>query len=98
MAKIVKMSAMIKPPTRQTVATDPQSPLDAVVSRAQARRAGILGWLNREHPEVFEEQLHIRSGTSERAYWHHGYMMALADVLRALGASDDDAERTAAAN
>jgi hypothetical protein len=51
------------------------------VHRVEERRAGIVAWLDTAHPEVFSEQLHVREGTSERAYWHHGYAMALADLL-----------------
>jgi hypothetical protein len=84
---------MIKPPPSSI---DPGTPpVVAVSTRIEARREGLLARLKKEHPEVFVEQLHLRGGTIERAYWHFGYVMALADVLRLLGAVDDgDAEQT----
>lgn len=48
------------------------------------REEGIREWLNEHHPECFAEQKHLDAGTAERAYWHHGYMMALSDTLFAL--------------
>lgn len=45
------------------------------------RYYGQREWLKDEHPETFKEQKHIEHGTSERAYWHHGYMMAIGDIF-----------------
>lgn len=39
----------------------------------------------------FEEQRHLDAGTRERAYWHHGYLMALRDVIARLGIGGRDA-------
>ena len=41
---------------------------------------GLTEWLKENHPEVATEQKHLDAGSSERAYWHHGYLMALKDV------------------
>ena len=49
------------------------------------RRDGIRAWLGSDHKKVFVEQAHVKEGTPERVYWHYGYMMALWDVLCALG-------------
>lgn len=38
--------------------------------------------------EASRDQKHLNEGTPERAYWHHGYAMALKDTLRMLRASD----------
>ena len=32
-------------------------------------------------------QAHLDAGTSEQAYWHYGYAVALQDVLALLGGS-----------
>ena len=70
---------------------DPKELLDKLIAQLKGRHDGLLKRLDKEHPEVFTEQRHVHKGTSERAYWHHGYMMALSDVLRALGAHDQEA-------
>jgi hypothetical protein len=31
-----------------------------------------------------QEQKHLDKGSSERAYWHHGYASALRDLLKSL--------------
>jgi hypothetical protein len=48
----------------------------------------VRTWLQKDHASVFAEQAHTRQGTPERAYWHHGYLMALTDLLSALGKLD----------
>lgn len=37
--------------------------------------------------DPFTEQRHLDPGTVECAYWHHGYLMALRDVLNLSPAS-----------
>lgn len=71
---------------------DPQELLKKLIAQSKERRDRLLEWLDKEHPEVFTEQRHLHKGTSERVYWHHGYMMALSDVLRAIGAPDEQGE------
>lgn len=51
------------------------------IQGAELRLNGIRTWLKENHPETFEEQKHTDKGTPERAYWHHGYMMGLRDLL-----------------
>jgi hypothetical protein len=41
-------------------------------------------WLVDTAPECFNEQKHIVKGTSERIYWHYGYLMALRDVHKRM--------------
>jgi len=48
---------------------------------ARGRHETYRRWLQEHHPEVFTEQRHTVYGTPERAYWHHGYMMAIRDLL-----------------
>ena len=50
----------------------------------QERLDGQRKWLHENCPECFTEQKHLDEGSSERAYWHHGYQAALADVLNWL--------------
>ena len=44
-------------------------------------------WLREQQKaaDPFTEQRHLDAGTRERAYWHHGYLMALRDVIARLG-------------
>lgn len=62
---------------------------DAVLQR----HANHFDWLKKNHPEVFVEQKHCEEGSSERAYWHHGYMMAIRDVMRILGVMPSELRR-----
>ena len=71
---------------KQTITPEPRSIIDAVRSRYEGQRE----WLKENHPETFEEQKHCDGGTPERAYWHHGYMMALGDILRKNPVFPDD--------
>jgi hypothetical protein len=58
-----------------------QNPEDSFRLRAD----GIKKWLREiDGCTCQEEQLHTTEGTSERIYWHYGYMVALCDVLRLL--------------
>ena len=57
---------------------------DSPIARMQMRIRKQREWLETHHPETFTEQKHTQEGTSERAYWHHGYMMALRDSLAML--------------
>ena len=46
------------------------------------RRAAILEkWLNKYGPTALTDQRHLDEGSTERVYWHYGYLMALRDVL-----------------
>lgn len=54
------------------------------------RRIEALEAHLREHGiDVFAEQRHLDPGTSERAYWHYGYLVALRDVLGLLPRGDE---------
>jgi hypothetical protein len=58
-----------------------------VRERLLQRKNEILEWLQRECPECSDEQKHLDEGTTERAYWHYGYAVALKDVLALLGSA-----------
>lgn len=51
----------------------------------QQRRDGIREWLDLEAPFAEVDQRHLDADTPERAYWHHGYQAALADIIDLLG-------------
>jgi hypothetical protein len=44
----------------------------------------LKDWLASHAPDTATEQRHLDAETSERAYWHHGYVSALQDVLKLL--------------
>jgi hypothetical protein len=54
------------------------------VALLQRRRDGIRRWLDEEAPYTDSDQRHLEANTPERAYWHHGYQAALADVIELL--------------
>ena len=54
-------------------------------SKIEMRLADTEAWLLENHPECGSDQRHLDEGTPERAYWHHGYMMACRDILKLLG-------------
>ena len=55
--------------------------LDDVI---ETRARDIATWLTQAAPFCDHEQKHLDEGTTERAYWHHGYLMALRDLQSAL--------------
>jgi hypothetical protein len=50
------------------------------------RRDDIREWLDLEAPFAEVDQKHLDADTPERAYWHHGYQAALADIIKMLEA------------
>ena len=58
------------------------------ISLLRRRRDNIREWLDIEAPFTEVDQKHLDADTPERAYWHHGYQAALADIIALL-----DAER-----
>ena len=55
-----------------------------MVDRLQERCDDISDWLMEHAPSCDHNQEHLNSGTTERAYWHYGYAVALRDVLALL--------------
>lgn len=49
----------------------------------------VKEWVTLNAPECRIEQKHLDEGTAERAYWHHGYLSALQDVLRFISSSEN---------
>jgi hypothetical protein len=54
------------------------------VALLQQRLDDIRQWLDDEAPYAECDQRHLDADTPERAYWHHGYQAALADVISLL--------------
>jgi hypothetical protein len=50
--------------------------------KIQDRCGELKEWILLKGPQCLTEQKHLREGTQERAYWAHGYLNALLDVLR----------------
>jgi len=52
--------------------------------RVEKRIKGLTEWLNREGRGAKKAQLHLEKNTTERIYWHYGYLVALRDMLRLI--------------
>lgn len=48
------------------------------------RAKGLSSWISETDKSCANEQLHLDSGSSERLYWHIGYLVALRDILNQL--------------
>jgi hypothetical protein len=61
------------------------------LQRLRDRERGIQKWIKENHPTIQSEQKHLDEGSTERAYWHYGYMVGVRDVLNFLtrGREDD---------
>jgi hypothetical protein len=61
------------------------------VERALHDRASELSkWLADNGCDFQEMQAHLDSASSERMYWHSGYLAALRDVLRLIDSQQTD--------
>lgn len=47
----------------------------------------LRDWIYHQAPQCLTEQKHLEESSQERAYWAHGYMNALLDVLRLFSRS-----------
>jgi len=70
--------------SESTTAAHPTTKDPALDEVIETRARDIASWLNRAAPFCDDEQKHLDEGTIERAYWHHGYLMALRDLQSAL--------------
>ncbi|KWT65857.1 MULTISPECIES: hypothetical protein [Hyphomicrobium] len=57
---------------------------DGNIALLAERRDRIREWLSEQPENADADQKHLDSGSSERAYWHHGYQAAIDDVLKLL--------------
>ena len=44
----------------------------------------LTKWLNENGPDCSRVQAHLDQGSTERLYWHYGYLIALRDVIECL--------------
>jgi hypothetical protein len=58
------------------------------IALLEQRRDDIRDWLSEEAPYAAFDQKHLDAQTPERAYWHHGYQSALADIIQLLNCAD----------
>ena len=61
--------------------------------KIEDRCSELKDWISHRAPKCLTEQKHLQEGSPERAYWAHGYLAALVDVL---GLFTRDAPRDAA--
>jgi hypothetical protein len=59
----------------------PPSPAEGWRPIAEKRVANIKAWLDENAPYIDKEQKHLDAGSTQRAYWHYGYLIALRDIL-----------------
>lgn len=60
-------------------------PIGETFDEALDRQIEALArWGDKNAPHCKREQAHAVEGTEARAYWHHGYLVALRDVKRLL--------------
>ncbi|WP_020696485.1 hypothetical protein [Reyranella massiliensis] len=64
-------------PSRRNRRHNPRQSLAESIDR---RIAELRAWLEENAPDTTEMQSHLDANTSERAYWHHGYLVALIDM------------------
>ena len=50
----------------------------------QERIDDLTEWLNENGADCSCEQAHLDQGSTERLYWHYGYLIALRDVRRRM--------------
>ena len=53
-----------------------------VLGRIKERELASFDWLKTHAPDLLDERWQPYCRPSERTYWHHGYAMALRDVMR----------------
>ena len=61
---------------------------DALDKMAERERK-LTKWLHDTHGAQVKDARHLDEGTTERAYWHLGYLTALRDALRLLQEDQD---------
>ena len=53
------------------------------------RKDALSNWICENGEICFSEQLHLETDSSERLYWHYGYLMALRDLINQLSTDQD---------
>ncbi len=60
----------------------------SVSAMARTRAEGMRDWIKENASTCVSEQKHLDEGTTERAYWHYGYLSALSDILRLMASEN----------
>jgi hypothetical protein len=55
---------------------------NAILPKIEDRCSELQNWILHNAPHCMDGEKQLVEGSDERAYWAHGYMTALADVLR----------------
>lgn len=50
--------------------------------KIEDRCAELKNWILKNAPQCVTEERHTVNGTQEQAYWAHGYLSGLLDVMR----------------
>lgn len=50
--------------------------------KSEERCTELKTWILRNAPQCVTEEKHLVEGSQERAYWAHGYLTGLQDVMR----------------
>lgn len=66
-----------------------QNPRPLLADTLDRRIVELRAWLQENAPDTVERQIHLDANTSERAYWHHGYLVALLDMRELLKGRKD---------
>ncbi len=61
----------------------------AAEAAIRERKDVLSNWIRENDESCFSEQLHLDTDSSERLYWHYGYLIALRDVLNQLSTDQD---------
>lgn len=64
-------------------------PSVSVDEKLRKRIKDLTEWLQQTNPGCFSEQRHLDSGTTERSYWHYGYLCAVRDIRLLRSPSGD---------
>jgi len=73
----------------ELIAPPYERPADVAASELiQSRINNISAWLSENAPQCQDQQKHLDDGSSERVYWHCGYVAALCDLQKLLGLGD----------
>lgn len=56
--------------------------METVVRNIDERCSELKNWILHNAPQCMLEEKQLVEGSQERAYWAHGYLTALLDVLR----------------
>lgn len=65
------------------------NPQQSLADSIDRRISELRAWLEENAPDTVNLQSHLDANTAERAYWHHGYLVALIDMRNLLKGRKD---------